>query len=288
MEADELVASLEYWQSCGINFLSGDKLEYPGRPISQPRSFTPNAPPFTPVADSAPQPYAPPIGAAAPKREPLTVVKEVAPPLAPKPVLESSGDDPMPTAIENSKRAGVLKTLAEKTASCKRCELHLTRKQAVFGVGSGDAPVLFIGEGPGADEDEQGVPFVGAAGQLLDKMLGSVGYSREEVYIANVVKCRPPGNRNPLAEEMALCQKFLIEQIEIIQPQAIFCLGKFALLSLLGYTGPVGKARAQSFSWRGIPVIASFHPAYYLRTPSKKNAGWQDLLRLKKILAELE
>ncbi|MBF0359256.1 MAG: uracil-DNA glycosylase [Magnetococcales bacterium] len=182
----------------------------------------------------------------------------------------------------------MLQELQAKAASCQRCELHLTRKQAVFGVGNPNAPVVFVGEGPGAEEDRIGEPFVGDSGKLFDKMLYSVGYSREDIYIANVVKCRPPGNRNPLPEEIALCQNFLIDQLQTIRPKVIFCLGKFALLCLLGYDGAVGKARSKSFTWRTIPVIASFHPAYYLRTPIKKSSGWQDLLKLQKLLKTLE
>ncbi|MBF0444965.1 MAG: uracil-DNA glycosylase [Magnetococcales bacterium] len=279
INSDELVATLEYWQLSGIDVLSGDSLEYSGLPAFIPVKSGAVAG----VGSSFTQNTSPPL----PKRAAKTTKPA---PTLPKPetLLKSSADEPLIAFVEHKDRPEQLVKLQAVTASCQRCELHLTRKQAVFGVGSPTAPVVFVGEGPGADEDRLGEPFVGDSGKLLDKMFHSIGFKREDIYIANVVKCRPPGNRNPLHAEIALCQNYLIDQLQIIRPKAIFCLGKFALLCLLGYDGPVGKARGQSFSWRGIPVIASFHPAYYLRTPSKKNAGWQDLLKLQKLLQELD
>jgi uracil-DNA glycosylase len=298
MDRDELVAALEYWQTCGIGFLAGDRLEFSGfsapKAIDLPTAISGTTPVMVETPPVAPSRHldAPPTRLA---DHPATPPTRPAPKGAsgslqpkPEPVLQSTADEPLLPPVESSDKPVIIKKLQSEAATCKRCELHLTRKQAVFGVGTADAPVVFIGEGPGADEDRLGEPFVGPAGKLLDKMLSTIGFSREEIYIANVVKCRPPGNRNPLPAEVALCQHFLIDQLQTIRPKVIFCLGKFALLSLLGYEGPVGKARGQSFSWRGIPVIASFHPAYYLRTPSKKNAAWQDLIRLQKLLESLD
>ncbi|MGN7614193.1 uracil-DNA glycosylase, partial [Magnetococcales bacterium HHB-1] len=132
----------------------------------------------------------------------------------------------------------------------------------------------------------QGEPFVGAAGQLLDKMIASIGFSRSEIHIANVVKCRPPGNRNPEEDETSLCQTFLFRQLEILAPKAIFAMGKFAITCLMGggEIGPVGRARKKQFIWRGVPVIATYHPAYYLRQPIQKRFAWEDLLKLKALL----
>ena len=274
MDTSELVATIEYWQLCGIDFLSGDRLEYsPALPAMVSNEGR--------AVSSSPVPNVPYQSRQAPAKKPPPIKVE------PEPVLKPSADELLMPPVEDSAKLEMLEKLQVKAADCQRCELHLARKQAVFGVGNPNAPVVFVGEGPGADEDSIGEPFVGDAGKLLDKMLKSVGYSRDDIYIANVVKCRPPGNRNPLPEEIALCQHYLIDQLQIVRPKAIFCLGKFALLCLLGYTGPVGKARGREFSWRGIPVITSFHPAYYLRTPSKKVAGWHDLLRLQKLLESL-
>jgi uracil-DNA glycosylase len=283
MDTDDLVATLEYWKASGVDFLAGDKLEF-SIPKKAPLRTHPEAisnhssPPARSFSrkNESPPPQVPQV------KKPVKIHKKS------EPLYQSTGNEPLSPPVENDKKPALLEKLKREAVECTRCELHLTRKQAVFGVGSPEAPVLFIGEGPGADEDRLGEPFVGAAGKLLDKMLKAIGFSRQEIYIANVVKCRPPGNRNPLPGEVALCQHFLIDQVQTIRPQVIFCLGKFALLCLLGYDGPVGKARGKEFSWRGIPVIASFHPAYYLRTPSKKNAAWQDLIRLQKLLEELK
>ncbi|MBF0453598.1 MAG: uracil-DNA glycosylase [Magnetococcales bacterium] len=283
MERDDWVATLEYWQTCGVDLLSGDRLDFPSPTAPPPHTPGPNpaTPPFQPFKPpeshpARPAQHPPPAGAS------QDAVQKKA-----SPVL-SSAEGSLPALLKSDQKKSLLTQREEEASNCRRCELHLTRSQAVFGVGDADAPVVFVGEGPGADEDRMGEPFVGAAGKLLDKMLYAVGLTREQVYIANVIKCRPPGNRNPLPEEVALCQHFLIDQLQTIQPKAIFCLGKFALLTLMGYDGPVGKARNQPFSWQGIPVIASFHPAYYLRTPSKKGAAWQDLIRLQKLLESLE
>lgn len=182
----------------------------------------------------------------------------------------------------------MMEAMTRDVASCEQCTLSKTRHKTVFGVGTPDAPVVFVGEGPGAEEDLQGEPFVGAAGRLLDHMLRAIALERSKVFIANVVKCRPPGNRNPQADEISSCQTYLFRQLELIRPKVIVCLGKFAILCLTGHAGTVGKARDQTFSWRGIPVIASYHPAYYLRTPRRKRAAWEDLIRLMKVLEQTE
>jgi DNA polymerase len=192
---------------------------------------------------------------------------------------------PLPAPLAAEDRLQRMHALAATVASCQQCRLSSTRTQTVFGVGTPLSDVVFVGEGPGAEEDLQGEPFVGAAGKLLDQMLKAIQRQRAEVYIANVVKCRPPGNRNPEDAEMLACHTYLFQQLEIIQPKVIFCLGKFAILCLTGHTGTVSQARENAFVWRGIPVLASFHPAYYLRTPSRRRAAWEDLLRL---LARLE
>lgn len=194
---------------------------------------------------------------------------------------------PLPPVTPLEERPPRLAELAVHVAACRQCDLHKTRTQTVFGVGTPTTPVVFVGEAPGADEDRLGEPFVGAAGKLLDAMIRAVGFQRSEIYIANVLKCRPPGNRNPLPEEVALCHGYLSTQLEIIQPRLLFAMGKFAISALTGHDGPVGAARGRTYLWRGIPVIPTYHPAYYLRQPGRKRAAWEDLLRLLEALEKL-
>jgi DNA polymerase len=170
--------------------------------------------------------------------------------------------------------------------ACARCKLHtLGRKQVVFGVGNPNADLMFVGEAPGADEDEQGEPFVGRAGQLLTKIIEAIGLKREDVYIANVIKCRPPGNRNPEPDEVASCQPFLFRQIDAIKPKVIVALGKFAAQSLLQTTDPITRLRGRTFTCRGRTLIPTFHPAYLLRNPSAKRDVWEDMKKVRAILS---
>jgi uracil-DNA glycosylase family 4 len=160
---------------------------------------------------------------------------------------------------------------------CKRCKLCSGRKNIVFGVGNPKARLVFVGEGPGAEEDSQGIPFVGAAGQLLTKMIQAMGFSRDEVYICNVVKCRPPGNRNPEPEEIEACQPFLEAQLRAIKPEVIVALGKFAAQTLLKTQTPITRLRGKWREYLGITLMPTFHPAYLLRNPAEKKAAWADL-----------
>lgn len=178
--------------------------------------------------------------------------------------------------------------LTAESAACQACGLCRQRKQAVLGVGATDAPWLFVGEGPGSEEDEQGEPFVGPAGKLLDAMLAAAGLQRgREVYIANVVKCRPPGNRTPSADEALACAPFLDRQIDLIQPKLIVALGKTALTRLTGSEASMGSMRGRRHDYRGIPVVATYHPAYLLRNLPEKLKAWEDLMLAKKTLAAL-
>src|SRR5688572_23397960 len=169
--------------------------------------------------------------------------------------------------------------------ACNRCKLHgLGRKQIVFGVGNPNADLMFVGEAPGADEDEQGEPFVGRAGQLLTKIIEAIGLKREDVYIANVIKCRPPGNRNPEPDEVERCQPFLFRQIDAIKPKVIVALGKFAAQALLQTTEPITRIRGRESKYRGATLIPTFHPAYLLRNPSSKREVWEDMKKVRAIL----
>ena len=168
---------------------------------------------------------------------------------------------------------------------CQRCKLHtLGRKQIVFGVGNPNADLMFVGEAPGADEDEQGIPFVGRAGQLLTKIIEAIGLTRDDVYIANVIKCRPPQNRNPEPDEVDTCEPFLFRQIDVIKPKVIVALGKFGAQTLLRTQEPISRLRGRIFDFRGAKLIPTFHPAYLLRNPSSKREVWEDMKVARKFL----
>ena len=171
-----------------------------------------------------------------------------------------------------------LEVLAEQVRGCTACGLHAGRKQAVFARGSGSSRLCFVGEGPGADEDEQGFPFVGKAGQLLDRMIAAMGFERDEVYVCNIVKCRPPNNRKPEAQEIAACAPYVHQQIELLDPEVIVALGATAVEGLLGVTGGITRMRGRMKLYKGrIAVMPTFHPAYLLRNPAAKADVWKDL-----------
>ncbi len=174
-------------------------------------------------------------------------------------------------------RGETLAEIATDLGDCRRCQLAATRKNIVFGAGNAHARVVFVSEGPGRDEDEQGIPFVGQAGKLLERMLFAMGLSRDEVYICNVIKCRPPQNRNPGVAEITACEPFLQRQLAAIKPQLIVALGKFAAQTLLQQQVAISKLRGNWYSYHSIPVMPTFHPAYLLRNPAGKREVWEDM-----------
>jgi DNA polymerase len=186
----------------------------------------------------------------------------------------ASTPPPAPTAPAGGE---TLDDLAASAAGCALCRLSEKRKTVVFGEGDPKASVMFIGEGPGAEEDRTGRPFVGQAGKLLDRMIFAMGFEREEVYIANVVKCRPPGNRDPKDDEVAACAAYLDRQIDLIGPAVIVALGKPASRRLTGTNNPMGALRGRWSSYRGVPLMPTFHSAYLLRNPKAKREVWEDL-----------
>lgn len=176
--------------------------------------------------------------------------------------------------------------LQQTVSSCQACALHEGRTQTVFGVGDPQARLMVIGEAPGADEDRQGEPFVGRAGQLLNGMLEAIGFTREQVYIANIIKCRPPGNRDPHADEAAACKGYLLRQIELIDPTLILAVGRVSAHNLLGTEEAVGRLRGRTHQFQpgDVPLIVTYHPAYLLRRPEEKAKAWQDLQAAYKVL----
>ena len=179
-----------------------------------------------------------------------------------------------------------LTALRADIGDCTRCKLHrLGRTQVVFGVGNPDADLMFVGEAPGRDEDLQGFPFVGRAGQLLTKIIEAIALKREDVYIANVIKCRPPENRNPEPDEVETCEPFLFRQIDIIKPRVIVALGKFAAQALLRTLDPISRLRGRVYDYRGAKLIPTFHPAYLLRNPSSKREVWEDMKLVRSLLS---
>jgi len=176
--------------------------------------------------------------------------------------------------------------LQQQVANCTACGLCQTRTQAVFGKGNPRARLMLVGEAPGAEEDRQGLPFVGKAGQLLDNMLAAIGLGQDEVFIANVLKCRPPGNRNPAADEIAACADYLRWQIAHVKPDVLVTLGRFAAHALLQSDAAIGALRRETHQYQGIPLFVTFHPAYLLRSPGEKAKAWQDLLAIRRALAK--
>ena len=181
--------------------------------------------------------------------------------------------------------AAELAVVRADIGECTRCKLHaLGRRHIVFGVGNPHADLMFVGEAPGADEDIQGEPFVGRAGQLLTKIIEAIGLKREQVYIANVIKCRPPQNRNPEQDEVETCEPFLFQQIDIVKPRVVVALGAFAARTLLRTLDPITRLRGRVYDYRGASLVPTFHPAYLLRNPASKRDVWEDMKVVRQIL----
>lgn len=253
--ARQLAARVNYYREMGI-------YDFYRRPMAE------GAPALE--QDQAAQPEAP---------QPSPAVFD-APPAADR-ELESPSDLTMPI-IKNKPAA--LKVIRQDIGDCTRCRLHKGRTNIVFGVGNVDADLMFVGEGPGADEDAQGEPFVGRAGQLLNNMITAMGISRGDVYIANVVKCRPPGNRTPEADECDTCLPFLLRQIEVVRPKVIVALGATAAKNLLLINDSMGKLRGRWYDFKGARLAVTYHPAYLLRDPRQKAETWKDLQMVMKFL----
>jgi len=234
--------------------------------------------------------FAADLGVAGVSRDPKWRARSGAAVAAAPPIASAS--EPSATTLAQAPTVPIFKSAADaliairtEIGDCTRCKLHtLGRRQIVFGVGNPDADLMFVGEAPGADEDVQGIPFVGRAGQLLTKIIEAINLTRDEVYIANVIKCRPPGNRNPEQDEVDTCEPFLFQQIDAIKPKVIVGLGTFAARTLLKTLDPISRLRGRVFAYRGAKLIPTFHPAYLLRNPSSKREVWEDMKLVRKLL----
>jgi uracil-DNA glycosylase family 4 len=233
-------------------------------PASAPlvAASAPVTPSARPGARKAPRPQTAPAPRAAPQSPP--------PPSSQAPLLAAEvPDDPL-AHMSLSELEGV-------TKGCTRCRLHRGRTHVVFGVGNPEAELMFVGEAPGRDEDLQGEPFVGRAGQLLTRIIEAIGLRRQDVYIANVIKCRPPNNRNPQEDEIARCEPYLRRQIELVRPRIIVALGTFAAQTLLKTAQPISQLRGRFHTYHGVKLMPTFHPAFLLRNPERKRAVWEDM-----------
>ncbi len=203
--------------------------------------------------------------------------------LSRSPATKSSPRGPRPDFVDPAKSLPAsLEALRAELGDCRRCKLHTQRTQIVFGTGSAQARLVFVGEAPGRDEDLQGEPFVGQAGQLLTRIIQAIQLTRQDVYITNVIKCRPPGNRNPAQDEIAACEPFLIKQLQIIQPRLICALGTFAAQALLKSEEKISSLRGRFHEYQGIPLMPTYHPAFLLRNPDRKREVWEDMKKIKK------
>jgi DNA polymerase len=247
-------------------------------PIAQVATPTPSKPAPTPTPTpnrtSNPTPAPTPIPIPTPASAPV-------PGKAVQVSLLAGAPNKIGTSTDPVER---LKEIRTELGDCKRCKLCKTRKTIVFGTGNPKAEVVFVGEAPGADEDRTGEPFVGAAGQLLTKMIEAMGLSRQQVYICNVIKCRPPGNRPPESDEITNCEPFLMAQLDAIKPKVIVTLGKFAAHALLRESTPITRLRGSWRTYQGIKLMPTFHPSYLLRSPNEKRKAWEDLQQVMKEL----
>ena len=227
------------------------------------------------------------LGVAGVSRDPAWRRRQASPRREPEPASAPGDARAAPLSFSRTS-AEALTAVREDIGDCTRCKLHaLGRTQIVFGVGNPDADLMFVGEAPGGDEDIQGIPFVGRAGQLLTDIIEKgLQIPRKDVYIANVIKCRPPGNRNPEPDEIEKCEPFLFRQIEIIQPKVIVTLGKFAAQTLLRTDAPISRIRGRMFEYRGAKLVPTFHPAYLLRNPASKREVWEDMKLVRRLLRE--
>lgn len=280
--AGQLKEHLQFYRDIGVADIGGSSR--PDSPAAFAETTEIAAPDIALKEVESPRPPIPePPREESPVRQEFNLFGE---PVSPPSGLKSAGRTAQPPQILAPPLDASLEAIREDIGECTRCKLSEHRTNIVFGEGNPHARLVFIGEGPGADEDASGRPFVGRAGQLLDKIIVAIGLRREDVYIANVVKCRPPGNRTPEKDETATCEPFLFRQLRFINPSVIVTLGLPALQSLLKIRDSITRARGQWREWNGVRVMPTFHPAYLLRDPSKKREVWEDIRKVRDYLVQ--
>jgi len=281
--AAELAADLRSWVEWAQ--LTG-AIEVPSTPLSALPAEAP-PPPRVPVQRPATAPSEPPVGPRIPTQRPASSPMSATPSqrISPRAAASAQPVPPPPSTPVGQGEAG-LKQVRDELGDCQRCRLARDRKQIVYGMGNPNADLVLVGEAPGQQEDLTGEPFVGRAGQLLTRMLATLGLTREQVYICNVIKCRPPQNRDPLSDEVASCSPFLHRQLRAIEPKVIVTLGRFAAATVVGVETNLGELRKHLGSWNGVPIVSTYHPSYLLRTPHMKRAAWEDLLVVRRLLRE--
>jgi len=225
------------------------------------------------------------VSSPAPPSSPASVSLPTPPSSPPPLAFTAPAPAPSPAPGGGEARRQQMAALVARAEACTRCGLHVTRNRVVTGVGDLDSPLMLVGEAPGHEEDQTGEPFVGRAGQLLNRILAAIELDRRQVYIANVIKCRPPENRNPAPAEIATCSPFLFEQIELVQPQVICALGRFAAATLLRTNQSLAALRGRVHDYRGIPVVVTYHPSALLRYPAYKRPTWEDMQVVQRLLA---
>jgi DNA polymerase len=286
----KLAAWLRYYQDLRLAPFYRDRQSTSRAALGTPLAFGHAVPTPTSAAAPTESSEASPVLQAAPReKQPTSAIRPSASPSpssknAPAPVSFPVLQAPSLFHASERIEGDTLERIRDDLGDCTRCRLYKTRNKIVYGVGNPKASLLFVGEGPGHDEDIQGIPFVGRAGKLLTQMIEAMGLRRDDVYIANVVKCRPPENRTPEKDEVATCSPFLLRQIDAIAPKVIVCLGNVASQSLLGTNKSISQYRGQWVDYRGTRLMATYHPAYLLRNPAAKSDVWLDL---KKVMVEL-
>lgn len=246
-----------------------------------PRRIRGVRPVAAPVANPAPA-----VAVSTPAR-PVTQAPAATVPPRPAPMVPPTLPDTGPSLRTLTPQFETLEALRASFSDCRMCGIAASRQNLVFGVGNPQAELVIVGEAPGADEDRLGDPFVGAAGQLLDRILAAIGFAREDVYICNILKCRPPNNRDPQPDEVAHCTPYLVQQLALIQPKLLLAVGRIAGKTLLGQETTLSAMRGQTHHWRGIPLVVTYHPAALLRNPQWKRGCWQDVQQAAALLKEL-
>jgi uracil-DNA glycosylase len=270
---EKLAKRLSFYQDIGIGFFYRDRAPHPPAIASAEPAVSPA--PFSPGA-TLPKPFQ--------KQQPVRLASAAPPPPRRLDVLPVVAGASLFEAMNKIADDSLLKIQADLGSDCTRCKLHRGRTKLVFGDGNPKAELVFVGEGPGRDEDQQGLPFVGRAGKLLNQMIEAMGLQRKDVYICNVVKCRPPENRAPEKDEVETCSPFLLRQLDAIAPKVIVCLGSIAAQTLLETNRGISHFRGEWMEFRGTKLMATYHPAYLLRNPSAKGEVWKDLQKVMAVL----